>query len=54
MNVNYHADATPPAKGSSLKVKGHFVGFQRGEEMMGVSLGSTINLNRCVIVDNKN
>jgi len=54
MNVNYHPDAAPPGRGSSLKLKGHFVGFQRGEEMMGVSLGSTINLNRCVIVDNKN
>jgi tRNA_anti-like len=51
MNVKHQQDAALVTKGSSVKIKGHFVGFQKGEIMMDVSLGSTINLNRCILLE---
>lgn len=42
-----------PAIGSQVKVRGHFVGFQKDEMMEGVSLGIDVSLNRCIILNNK-
>jgi hypothetical protein len=52
MKLSQIENAANLDKGSSAKIKGHFVGFRKGEEMMGISLGSTINLNRCVLIKN--
>jgi tRNA_anti-like len=41
-----------PAIGSEVKVRGHFVGFQKEEMMEGVSLGLDVSLNRCIILNN--
>ena len=54
MKLSYLQKAADLNKGSSVIIKGHFVSYQKGEEMMGISLGSTLNLNRCIIVANKN
>lgn len=50
MNLAHEKDATGLANHSSVTVKGHFVGYRKGEEMMGISLGSTINMNRCILI----
>lgn len=50
MNLSHEKDATGLANHSSVTIKGHFVGYRKGEEMMGISLGSTINMNRCILV----
>jgi hypothetical protein len=42
-----------PTIGSQVKVRGHFVGFQKEEMMEGVSLGLDVSLNRCILVDDK-
>ena len=52
MNIASQKNAAELSKGSSAKIKGHFVGFRKGEEMMGISLGSTISMNRCILIKN--
>ena len=54
MKLSYLQKAADLNEGSSVIIKGHFVSYQKGEEMMGISLGSTLYLNRCIIVANKN
>jgi hypothetical protein len=53
MDTAHQLNAAELTKGSSVKIRGHFVGFQKGEMMMDVPLGSDVKLNRCVIIKNK-
>jgi hypothetical protein len=53
MDTTHQQDAAQLTRGSSVKIRGHFVGFQKGEIMLDVLLGSDVKLNRCVIVQQK-
>ena len=46
LDTSFRNDATIPPVGTTVNIKGHFVGFQK-DEVMG--LGTDVNLNRCVI-----
>jgi hypothetical protein len=50
LDTSFRNNTVFPAIGSEVKVKGHFVGFQK-DEMMG--LGMDISLNRCIILNNE-
>jgi hypothetical protein len=53
LDTSFRKTTVFPAMGSQVTVKGHFYGFQKEEMMEGVSLGLDVNLNRCVIVNDK-
>lgn len=53
MDTTHQQDAAQLANGSSVIIRGHFVGFQKGETILDVPLGSTVSLNRSVIVKKK-
>ena len=46
LDTSFRKDATFPAIGATVIIKGHFVGFQK-DELMG--LGTDVNLNRCIL-----
>ena len=50
LDTSFRNNTVFPAISSEVKVKGHFVGFQK-DEMMG--LGMDISLNRCIILNNE-
>lgn len=53
MNSEDPGDAAQAVQGSSITIRGHFVGYQKGEMMMDIMLGSVLYLNRCIIVNKK-
>lgn len=53
LDTSFRSSTVFPAIGSEVKVKGHFVGFQKDEMMEGLSLGLDVSLNRCIILNNE-
>jgi hypothetical protein len=53
MDTLHTADAARLSPGSSVVVRGACNGFKKNGDLLGVDLGSDVELNRCVIVPGK-
>lgn len=53
MDTTYNTDAAAVEKGSSVTIRGLCTGFKKNE-LLGENLGSDVELNRSVVIKNKN